>query len=104
MAKCMGFVLYESPCSIELCNVSSVLLSLRSNLLFCIHFRNVVSSPAGVRVVEIRDENGLVLSSWQFLKSDGVQEFELPSDALLERSLNLIAEDSIGNILKHQFP
>jgi hypothetical protein len=55
-------------------------------------------------VVEIRDENGLVLSSWQFLESDGVQEFELPSDALLERSLNLIAEDSIGNILKHHFP
>jgi hypothetical protein len=62
-----------------------------------------VSSPAGVRVVEVRDESGLVLSSWQFLESDGVQEFALPSDALSERSLNLIAEDSIGNIFKHNF-
>jgi hypothetical protein len=62
-----------------------------------------VSSPAGVRVVEVRDESGLVLSSWQFLEADGVQEFALPSVALSERSLTLIAEDSIGNICKHNF-
>lgn len=63
---------------------------------------NVVSSPAGVRVVEIRDESGLVLSSWQFLESEGVEEFALPPDALsgAEKPLSLIAEDSVGNILK----
>jgi hypothetical protein len=60
-----------------------------------------VSSPAGVRVIELRDESGLVLSSWQFLESEGVEEFELPPDALSERPLSLIAEDSVGNILKH---
>lgn len=64
--------------------------------------RNVVSSPAGVRVVEVRDESGLVLSSWQFLESQGVEKFTLPPDAVsgAEQPLCLIAEDSVGNILK----
>jgi hypothetical protein len=62
----------------------------------------VVSSPVGVRVVEIRDESGFVLSSWQFLESQGVEEFALPPDALsgAEKPLSLIAEDSMGNIIK----
>jgi hypothetical protein len=59
-----------------------------------------VSSPAGVRVIEIRNESGLVLSSWQFLESGGVEEFALPPYALSEQPLRLIAEDSVGNILK----
>ena len=62
----------------------------------------MVSSAAGVRVVEIRDESGLVLSSWQFLESEGVAEFTLPPDAVsgAEQPLSLIVEDSVGNILK----
>jgi hypothetical protein len=52
-------------------------------------------------VVELRDENELVLSSWQFLESDGVEEFAIPPDFLLEGSLILIAEDSAGNILRY---
>lgn len=63
--------------------------------------QNVVSSSVGIRVVEVRDESELVLSSWQFLESDGVEEFALPPDVLLERSFILIAEDSAGNILRY---
>lgn len=78
------------------------LLRLNFNSVY-VRFRNVVSSPAGVRVVEVRDESGYVLSSWQFLESGGVLEFALPSDALSAQSLNLIAEDSVGNIFRYHF-
>jgi hypothetical protein len=95
-----------SYCNTELCNaffnVSST-FSLKSILFCTCTFRNVVSSSAGVRVVEVRDKRELVLSSWQFLESDGVQEFTLPPDVMLERSLILIAEDSAGNILRYNF-
>lgn len=82
------------------CNAGS--FGLRFYILCIQLFRNVVSSPAGVRVVEIRDESGLVLSSWQFLESEGVAEFTLPPDAVsgAEQPLSLIAEDSVGNILR----
>jgi hypothetical protein len=61
----------------------------------------VVSSSVGVRVVEVRDKSELVISSWQFLESDGIEEFTVPPDVLLEGSLILIAEDSAGNILRY---
>ena len=60
-----------------------------------------MTSPLGIRVVEVRDDGGLVLSSWQFMESGGVDEFVLPPDAISEPSLTVVAEDSAGNIIKH---
>lgn len=64
--------------------------------------QNMISSPFGVRVVEVRDVSGLVLFSWQFLDSDGVEEFVLPPEAFSEPSVLMIAEDSVGEILKYR--
>ncbi|KAJ9590646.1 hypothetical protein L9F63_016317 [Diploptera punctata] len=62
---------------------------------------NKVASSLGIRVVELRDSSGLVLCSWQFLESGCIDEFTIPPDALSEPSLTLVAEDSSGNIIKH---
>ncbi|XP_046402300.1 putative zinc metalloproteinase C607.06c isoform X2 [Ischnura elegans] len=66
-----------------------------------------VSSTAGLRVVQIRNDadGGAVMSSWQFLGPQGRSQFLIPSAFSFPRQnpqtvLSVIAEDSLGNILK----
>ncbi|XP_066997735.2 uncharacterized protein [Anabrus simplex] len=63
--------------------------------------RNTVSSSAGVRVVEMRDMEGLILSSWVFPELQGKELFPLPSEAFTESPHVIVAEDSVGNVLRH---
>lgn len=62
--------------------------------------RNVLESPYGIRVVEIRDSSGQILSDWQFIDENKRTEFTLPSGVYSQPGQLLIAEDSAGNILK----
>lgn len=63
--------------------------------------RQTITSVAGLRVVELRREDGLVLSSWQFLSTWVPKQFVVPTiiDDLQE-TRTVVAQDSLGNIIK----
>ncbi|XP_071454117.1 uncharacterized protein [Hetaerina americana] len=69
-----------------------------------------ISSAAGLRVVQIRNDSngGAVMSSWQFLGPRGRSQFLIPSAFSFPKPnsqaiLSVVAEDSVGNILKDKF-
>lgn len=62
--------------------------------------RNLLTSRNGLRVVQLRREDGLVMHSWEFVKNNNKRTFILPVQ-LAYNGITIIAEDSYGNILKH---
>ncbi|XP_022181698.1 putative zinc metalloproteinase C607.06c isoform X1 [Myzus persicae] len=62
--------------------------------------RNLLTSRNGLRVVQLRREDGLVMHSWEFVKNNNKRTFILPVQ-LANNGITIIAEDSYGNILKH---
>jgi len=63
-------------------------------------YRNVLTSTNGLRVVQLRKEDGLVMHSWEFVKNNNKRTFILPVQ-LVNNGMTIVAEDSNGNILKH---
>jgi len=59
-----------------------------------------LTSTNGLRVVQLRKEDGLVMHSWEFIKNNNKRTFILPVQ-LANKGMTIIAEDSNGNILKH---
>ncbi|RZC31835.1 zinc metalloproteinase [Asbolus verrucosus] len=64
-----------------------------------------LSSIAGLRVIELRNENdGMVIKDWIFDGKVLKYSFQVPEDELnnlSKKSVMLVVEDNIGNILKH---
>lgn len=58
-------------------------------------------SSAGIRVVELRGENGLVLHSWQFTSTKIKHQLVIPLQ-LASRAELIVIEDSYGNIFKQE--
>lgn len=69
-------------------------------LCFLKMFRNLLISTNGLRVVQLRREDGLVMHSWEFVKNNNKRTFILPVQ-LANNGITIIAEDSNGHILKH---
>lgn len=64
-------------------------------------FRNTITSSSGIRVVELRNDDGLVLASWEFLNTYLLKQFTLPLENVNTKYVKMVvAEDSLGNILK----
>lgn len=63
--------------------------------------RHIVTSSAGIRVVELRGDQGLILNSWQFVGNKLREQFVVPVQHLNNAHI-LIAEDSDGYIIKHK--
>ena len=59
-----------------------------------------MTSEAGIRAVELRGDNGLVLSSWQFLSKWVPKQFVLPTADEQHLAKTVVAQDSSGNIIK----
>lgn len=59
-----------------------------------------MTSTNGLRVVQLRKEDGFVMHSWEFVKNNNKRTFILPVQ-LINNGTTIIAEDSNGNILKH---
>ncbi|CAK9812290.1 Putative zinc metalloproteinase YIL108W [Anthophora plagiata] len=68
--------------------------------------RNVVRSRFGVRVIELREiSGGMVVGSRQFPGSrPPLEALVPPTPPHCLAALTLVAEDSIGNVLKHPLP
>ncbi|XP_075220678.1 uncharacterized protein LOC142324013 isoform X2 [Lycorma delicatula] len=65
--------------------------------------RGVVMSSAGIRVVELRGENGLILHSWQFTTSRIKHQLVVPMQVAGRAEL-IVIEDSYGLLKKnHNF-
>nr|CAD7605228.1 unnamed protein product [Timema genevievae] len=56
-----------------------------------------LSSSAGVCVVELRDSSGLVVTTWQ---PQRCSSFQLPPGSIGRQVTTLVAEDSVGNLVK----
>lgn len=70
------------------------------------HFRNLVRSHHGIRVIELREySGGMVVSSRQFHgPRPPVETLVPPCSHNVIAALMLVVEDSAGNILKHFLP
>ncbi|XP_050436594.1 uncharacterized protein LOC126843246 [Adelges cooleyi] len=62
--------------------------------------RNLLTSTKGLKVVQLRRDDGFVTHSWEFLRNNNKQTFILPVQ-LATIGTTIVAEDSNGNILKH---
>lgn len=76
------------------------LITLWLKLWLLVVHRLVVSSSAGVRVVEVRGAGGVVLSSWQYPCPRLRTQFLVPVPSLSAGAQLLLAQDSNGNIIK----
>lgn len=63
--------------------------------------RHIVTSNVGIRVVELRGDQGLILNSWKFVGDKLREQFVVPVHHL-NNAFILIAEDSDGYIIKHK--
>lgn len=78
----------------------------KKNIVFT--FRSKITSPAGIRLVELRsDPEGIVFHHWEFLKETPPARFVLmlssvkniPTGASV---VTVLAEDTLGNITRRK--